>query len=161
MIKKKLRQWETDNPEKVKAYKKKWTDKNKEKIKIKDELYRKNNPIKVRKWDKDAKIRRRLKVLNYYGGTPPKCKCCGEDEIKFLSVDHINNDGAEHRKKTNIRGGNNAHKWIIKNKFPPIFQILCYNCNCAKGFFGECPHSQRRGSRKVAFKSKDYLPVEA
>jgi hypothetical protein len=31
----------------------------------------------------------------------------------------------------------------VDNHFPPLFQILCYNCNFAKGADGVCPHSQR------------------
>lgn len=133
--------WEKKNPEKVSAYKKKWAEKNKDKIRAKDKKYRNNNPDKVRLWDKNRKIRIRNKVLSYYGGVPPKCACCGEMEIKFLSLDHINNDGAKHRREIKSKG-NNLYRWIVKNKFPSIFQILCYNCNCAKGFYGKCPHAE-------------------
>lgn len=38
--------------------------------------------------------RLKLEVLAGYGG---KCICCGETHPAFLTVDHINNDGAEHR----------------------------------------------------------------
>src|ERR1700676_3436135 len=34
-------------------------------------------------------------IMKAYGG---KCECCGENEMLFLSVDHINCDGAEHRR---------------------------------------------------------------
>ena len=33
-------------------------------------------------------------------------------------------------------------KWIIENNFPKGFQILCHNCNVAKGLYGECPHEK-------------------
>lgn len=74
-------------------------------------------------------------VLEHYGG---KCACCGEDEWKFLTIDHINNDGAAHRRvvKTYITG------WLIKNNFPPGFQILCHNCNFTKEAYGGCPHQE-------------------
>jgi len=80
----------------------------------------------------------RKKVLDAYGN---KCICCGETEIKFLSIDHI--DG---RKKLNpiekkLKGAN-LYRWLIAHKFPKGFQILCYNCNCAKGFYGVCPHQE-------------------
>ncbi len=32
------------------------------------------------------------------------------------------------------------NQWLITNNFPKGFQILCWNCNYAKGVFGECPH---------------------
>jgi hypothetical protein len=27
------------------------------------------------------------------------------------------------------------------NEFPDGFQVLCHNCNLAKGYYGECPHN--------------------
>lgn len=80
----------------------------------------------------------KIKVIMAYGG---KCTCCEEDTIEFLTVDHINNDGAEDRKKNGRKSGGKLYRWLIQNNFPKEnYQILCYNCNCAKGFFGYCPH---------------------
>lgn len=77
-------------------------------------------------------------VYNHYGGY--KCKCCGETEPRFLSLDHTNNNGAQHRREI----GNqlpNMYRWIITNNFPPTFQILCLNCNIGKfRNGGTCPH---------------------
>jgi hypothetical protein len=82
----------------------------------------------------------RLEVLQHYGG---KCACCGETEVKFLGIDHINNDGAAHRKAIG-GGGNTTYRWLIKHGYPPGFQVLCHNCNLAKGFYGVCPHQERQ-----------------
>ena len=83
----------------------------------------------------------RMKVLKHYSGGDPKCKCCGELEIKFLSMDHINNDGNVHRKSISKSGrGGNMTYWILLHGFPEGFQVLCYNCNLAKGLYGVCPH---------------------
>ena len=32
------------------------------------------------------------------------------------------------------------YRWLIKHKFPPGIQVLCHNCNLAKGYYGACPH---------------------
>lgn len=63
-----------------------------------------------------------------------RCACCGESELKFLAVDHVNNDGYLHRKKSLYH--------TVKNEgFPrDKYQILCHNCNMAKAFYGVCPH---------------------
>lgn len=67
-----------------------------------------------------------------------KCSCCGEKEIKFLAFDHVMNDGKQHRKivKQGLLVG-----WLIKNNYPKNIQVLCHNCNLAKGFYGKCPHT--------------------
>lgn len=83
----------------------------------------------------------RLEVIIHYGGNPPKCACCGETELDFLTIDHINNDGAKHRKQ---HGHNFLPNWLKKNDFPEGFRVLCYNCNCGRRINnGVCPHKKR------------------
>jgi hypothetical protein len=69
----------------------------------------------------------KLEVFSHYGN---KCACCGIDKIECLTIDHINNNGAEHRKQI----GTEIFPWLRKNNYPEDFQILCYNCNYAKQF---------------------------
>ena len=79
-------------------------------------------------------------VYNHYSGTPPQCACCGEDQIVFLEVDHINGDGNKHRREIGVRGGRGLYKWLIENNFPEGFRILCRNCNWGHRVLGYCPH---------------------
>ena len=80
-------------------------------------------------------------AVAYYTDGRNCCACCGENEIKFMTLDHINNNGAEHRKS--LPRGTRMIEWVVENYFPDGFQILCFNCNCAKGSFGECPHQTK------------------
>lgn len=66
-----------------------------------------------------------------------KCVCCGENDINCLTIDHINNNGAEHRNKNHI---DFIAQWLIKNNFPTGFQTLCINCNCVKEWVGGCDY---------------------
>lgn len=94
-------------------------------------------------WQRE--YRRKVKDLCYeaYGGYV--CTCCGVTGEKFLTLDHVNNDGAKHRKEQiGSRGGIGIYLWIIRNNFPPIFQVLCFNCNHAKQLNGGvCPHQEK------------------
>src|SRR3990167_4626766 len=103
-----------------------------------------------RKWDRENRedgnkgsreIKKRLKLrmgaLEAYG---MKCTCCGESELKFLAIDHINGGGRKHRKEI----GGNFYQWLKINKYPAGFQTHCHNCNQAKGYYGECPHKRIR-----------------
>jgi predicted amidophosphoribosyltransferase len=76
--------------------------------------------------------RDKLLTILHYGN---QCSCCAENTIEFLSFDHVNGGGTAERKKFNYH---NLYSWIQKNQYPDNFQILCYNCNCARGFFGGC-----------------------
>lgn len=84
------------------------------------------------------KRKNRKACLEFYGGTPPKCACCGETIYEFLAIDHINGGGNKHRREIGV----NIYGWLVKNSFPGGFQVLCHNCNLAKGFYGICPHEK-------------------
>lgn len=76
-------------------------------------------------------------VFNAYGGYA--CNCCGETIKEFLTIDHVNGDGAEHRRQLKNR---NMYSWLKKNDFPSGFQVLCWNCNLGRRFGKECPHKR-------------------
>lgn len=81
-------------------------------------------------------------VFDSYGG---KCACCGEEDIRLLSLDHINNNGSDHRRELNRYGGQQFYRWVRDNNYPTDLQILCYNCNCGKYHNGgTCPHEDTR-----------------
>ena len=90
----------------------------------------------------------RHEAIMAYGGY--RCACCGETEPLFLSLDHVNNDGAEHRRNLGYDEGNGKGassgilSWLKNNGYPAGFQILCMNCNHAKGRNGGvCPHQSK------------------
>lgn len=81
-------------------------------------------------------------VFNAYGGYV--CACCGETEKMFLSIDHMNNDGAVFRRKISGKrtaAGYHTYIWLKKHGFPSGHQVLCMNCNHGKRMNkGICPH---------------------
>jgi len=78
-------------------------------------------------------------VFSHYGKF---CACCGETEPAFLTIGHVNGDGAAHRRSLGSKsGGPRVYLDIIRRGFPNYFRVECYNCNC--GAFrngGVCPH---------------------
>ena len=94
----------------------------------------------------DNKSRRdavRDDVYRAYGGYV--CNCCGVTEPKFLSVDHVHNDGAAHRRQEGIKTGEQLHRWLKRNNYPSGFQILCMNCQWGKrNNNGVCPHQSSK-----------------
>ena len=163
--------WADRNREHVKAVAKVWRAKNRDKLrKYFREYNRQDRKAHPEKWmHRSRKIywgnpehyrevarqryrQTKAEFLEAYGS---RCVCCGETESDFLTADHVNNDGAQHRMalkqgKKRAGSGSTFYRWLKQHHWPAIFQILCYNCNCAKGFFGECPHERARREQKVA-----------
>ena len=80
----------------------------------------------------------RYEVVQKYGG---KCACCGETRFEFLTIDHINGGGCRHRKELKVTSIT-FFLWLLKNEIRgDDFQVLCYNCNCAKLDGDVCPHN--------------------
>ncbi len=94
------------------------------------------------RWQPIRKVRHQAlkqQVFAAYGGA--FCACCGETFLEFLSIDHINGDGAKDRRKVKgVNVGYNIYGVLKKQGFPPGFRVLCMNCNFALGHGGSCPH---------------------
>jgi hypothetical protein len=111
--------------------------------------YRLANPehvIAERKRGREWWQKLRHEVIMAYGGY--NCACCGETEPLFLSIDHVFNDGAKHRREIAVTSKGNGKgassrtlQWLKQNGFPAGFQVLCMNCNMGKQRNGGiCPH---------------------
>ena len=137
-LNKKAKIYRAKNKDRINETEKRYRDRNKDRINEKGREWANNNREKARESTKRSNRERRKEALRIYGG---QCVCCGEETFEFLQFDHINNDGAAHRKKHKINTGKDSIRWLRDNGWPKdIIQILCANCNAAKGFYGQCPH---------------------
>ena len=69
----------------------------------------------------------KTEVLTHYGNGKLVCVKCGFDDIRALSIDHLEGGGYQQRKSTKM-GGNKFYRWLKKNEYPTGFQTLCMNC---------------------------------
>ena len=95
------------------------------------------NPTKK----KAAHVNRRKDLVQEtfaaYGG--PKCSCCGEDNPLFLTIDHTDGGGNQHREE--VGSGVIFYAWLKKHGFPKGYRVMCFNCNCGRARNGGiCPH---------------------
>jgi hypothetical protein len=81
---------------------------------------------------------RKRKLISHYSNGHMCCACCGEMNLEFLSIDHINGGGNQHRRE--VGRGTSFYLWLIRQGFPTGFRVLCHNCNQSIGYFGYCPH---------------------
>jgi len=100
--------------------------------------WRQKNPNYKREWWNKLRFR----ILNHYSNGTPHCFCCNETTLGFLTIDHVEGKKANGHDTTHT--GSKLYEWIVRNNFPSGFQVLCMNCNHAKGRFGKCPHEEMR-----------------
>lgn len=121
-------------------------------------LYYKNheqNKKQSRTWKKAESVKVKAAVFAAYGGYI--CRCCGETEKAFLTIDHVNNDGNVWRREKigkfkgrTTGGGYPTYRWLVKHEFPDGFQVLCMNCQFGKRMNdGVCPHQERRNDHPL------------
>jgi hypothetical protein len=80
----------------------------------------------------------RAEMVAAYGG---KCSCCGEDRLDFLTLEHVNRDGKQHRASIRTGGGNAIWLDLKRRGWPRDgFTILCWNCHMATAWGHTCPH---------------------
>lgn len=112
-------------------------EKNKERWNETRVRYRKKYPKEKSRYGANkSHARRKIYVLSHYAN-PLKCSICGETDLRCLSLDHINGGGLKHRKSIRCSAvytmyGNDFYKWVIDNKFPDGYQVLCMNCQWKK-----------------------------
>lgn len=121
--------------------------KNKEKLKKRNRLWKKNNRDKV--IEEGRRYRKELKInaLKVYSNNKIECACCGEREIDFLCLDHIDNNGSQERREKKYGLGTSFLKWLKVNNYPKKLrlQVLCFNCNMSKRIQGGiCVHKLRK-----------------
>lgn len=105
---------------------------------------------KKRAYDARYSLRLKREVFNAYGGVYCACPGCDETRIEFLQIDHVNDDGAEHRRQYPSLSGITMLRYLKRNGFPEGFQVLCANCNGAKGHYPACPHHHELAATLVA-----------
>ena len=72
----------------------------------------KGGEVKVRA---DYNRRQKLAALAHYSGNPPKCACCQETRIEFLTIDHINGNGSKERQQ---RGRSYLYSYLKRHNYP-------------------------------------------
>jgi len=112
--------------------------------------YRDENTKKLSAHKKMKMLEIKIEGIKEYGS---KCVCCGEHRQNFLTIDHVNNDGACERRELN-RSRGNKQKYTGKKLWALLkslgypkdrYRLLCFNCNSGRHINGGiCPHEEER-----------------
>lgn len=134
------------------AYNKQWDIDNRERrreIARKHDKKRQYEPGRINQSNtaKNRNFHRlKLHVLEMYGGC---CQYCGIDLYEVLCIDHMEDNGTEHRRTPEYRRYSNIFRMLAAEPYQPEkYQILCYNCNMAKARYGIYPGGKTYRSRE-------------
>ena len=156
----KAQQREVANRPENKAKRKEQRDRPENKAKAKERGQSPENKAKI----KDTASEKRLKILLAYSkrlsnSNVPCCACCKmSGHVDFLALDHIAGreemDSEPELEKLGYSSklkNKGLRNWIIENKFPEGFQILCHGCNYAKfnSKINTCPHETARKEKTL------------
>jgi hypothetical protein len=112
--------WSRENPEYNKEY-------------FKNTDYIRNHRENINRRRRELRKQHRIIVLMHYSNGTMACRVCGENNVNFLTIDHINNGGNQHLRETSTT----ITEWLFymhrrAGKWPKGFQVLCANHNLEK-----------------------------
>ncbi len=127
-----------DNADRILQQKTEYWRNNKISIKKRADKWRKKNKSLLRDSTKQYRDAITRSIVFLLGG---KCAMCGESEIEFLTIDHINNDGNSERsmgavgwKRRILDGSADASR----------YRVLCHNCNLGRYRLDPVHHFKNR-----------------
>jgi hypothetical protein len=120
-------QWKKDHPDRIRVVQKDWLDA----VPGRREKFRQKG--------RDRRSQVRLDVIRHYSNGTMTCSCCNDGTVDFLCIDHIAGGGNAHRRVLKRKSGR-FFLWLIQEKYPEGFRVLCHNCNHAFSKLGRCPH---------------------
>lgn len=106
---------------------------------------RQRDPEEKNAAGRESRARLRTEGFDHYGKV---CDCCGEANRKFLTFDHPENNGAQH--KVELAGSyfNASSSTVLRELrklgWPAgVLVVLCWNCNSGRQYNGGvCPHKE-------------------
>jgi hypothetical protein len=114
--------------EKQKEYSRKWYIKNRSRLLTYQKVWREENKALDHRIRREEHLSRKTEVLTAYG-KDGKLQCCWPEceitDVDMLSLDHIDENGASHRKEFHNQIA--IYRWLKKNNYPVGFQTLCMN----------------------------------
>lgn len=136
-----------NNKEKVRSYLREYEARNRDRLNAAHRARHARRPALVKRRDQQRGKRivaeLKFQVAQALGG---KCFCCGIEDVRFLTIDHVKNDGMADRKSCGFWMNNRTFLQHVLAQGCPSdrYQLACCNCNMGRakaGKGGECPHS--------------------
>ncbi len=96
-------------------------------------LWHQMHPDRARALKRSYTQKIKLEVLAHYGNGKLACVKCGFTDIRALSIDHVNGNGAQERKGLG-KSGTAFYSHLKTQGYSEGYQTLCMNCQWIKRF---------------------------
>jgi hypothetical protein len=117
---------------------------------------------KLRKGDRCARCSLKFSKFAAFRKLGGICVCCHEHDLNLLTVDHVNKDGAAHRKELGGNHSRRIYQEILASEGPiSRYQLLCWSCNSGRQVAdgGIChDHYRREALRRLNDSSRPLNP---
>lgn len=94
-------------------------------------FYHKNKHLHIKERSiaaSKAHLKKKETAIQHYSPTMTcQWEGCGWNDLRALTIDHINGSGIKHRKTIGKKAGWHFYAWLIKQGFPEGYQVLCMN----------------------------------
>ena len=112
--------------EKLKEKKKQYRESHREQMRVYNQAYRQAHQGECNERNAEYRFFLKAQVLTHYGNGKCACVKCGFDDMRALSIDHVNGR-SEDRKVGSV-----LYSWLRRRLFPLGYQTLCMNCQYIK-----------------------------
>ena len=131
-IKNNAREHHKKNAEKANAAKRSWWAANREAANATARVWKAANREKVEEYNKRYCAKTRQLRQDIFRRLGDKCIRCGFSDHRALQIDHVKNNGAQHRREYPAEP--TRYKNIWENIDSGEYQLLCANCNWIKRY---------------------------
>lgn len=146
------RAWAKKHPERTAELQRAWRQRNHDQFLASRRTYYKKRRERTLPLRREAARLLRAEMIAAYGG---RCVCCGEAHYAFLTIDHINRDGKQHRQslaRFGSKTGSHAVYVDLKKRGWPQdgYRLFCMSCNFATRHGETCPHVETQANEMLA-----------
>lgn len=148
------KRWREANPDKVRAKTLRYREAHRQELCTRTKRWIKANREQVATYKRGCVSALKQEIISQYSNGELWCAQCGFNDIRALSLDHINGEGAKHRRSLSCGRGSKFYQFLRREGFPmkQELQVLCMNCQWVKRYTNS---EQRISSVATQFNAGD------
>ena len=153
-VKTRTNKWTADHLCQIQQSHKKYREEHKTELYVKKKIYRQSKPDFIRHIKRRHALAVRTAAIQHYSNGSMRCTLCGDSVFEHLCLDHVDGRGTQHRSTDPGTRGKSVYAWCKRNGYPPLFRVLCWNCN-----FLAIPRAESSSTKQIRCMRKLKLQI--